>query len=58
MSFVMAIPEALSNTAVDLASIGSEFRWGEDYNLFFLFSIPVSLALIKVVDWGQYRWRQ
>ena len=55
---VAAIARFMHNANFDLTSVASEFKFREDYNLFFLFSIPGALGLLKVVDWLQYRWRQ
>ena len=55
---VAAIARFMHNADFDLTSVASEFKFRDDYNLFFLFSIPGALGLLKVVDWMQYRWRQ
>jgi hypothetical protein len=55
---IAAIAKFLHTADFDVTGLASEFRLREDYNLFFLFSIPASLGLLKVVDWVQYRWRQ
>jgi hypothetical protein len=55
---IAAIARFLPSADFDVSSIISEFDLRQDYHVFFLFSIPASLLLIRAVDCVQYRWRQ
>lgn len=38
-------------------SMLSEFRFGQNYNVLFLLSIPFAYVMLKVTDWLQYKWQ-
>jgi hypothetical protein len=52
---VAGVTRLLREASFDLTTLFSDFDLRQDYNLFFLLSVPVAFAGIKVVDWLQYR---
>jgi hypothetical protein len=54
---IAALGRFLHHADFDLTALPAEFTLSENFNILFLASVPVSLVLIKLTDWLQYKWQ-
>jgi hypothetical protein len=54
---VAALGKFIRQADFDLTALPAEFSMSENFNVFFLASVPLALGLIKLTDWVQYKWQ-
>jgi hypothetical protein len=54
---IAGLARFLHHADYNLTALPTEFSLSENFNILFLASVPLSLALIKLADWVQYKWQ-